>query len=106
MNFALILFCLTVFTGLFWFAEVLYFKKKRQAAFVAAIDALDERMAKNPEAFAGDERQKQVERLSAQTRTVPAWLEFPASFFPVIAVVFCLRSFIVEPFKIDRKSVV
>ena len=106
MNFALILFCLTVFTGLFWFAEVLYFKKKRQAAFVAAIDALDERMAKNPEAFAGDERQKQIERLSAQTRTVPAWLEFPASFFPVIAVVFCLRSFIVEPFKIPSGSMI
>ena len=95
MNFALILFCLTVFTGLFWFAEVLYFKKRREAAFAAAIGALDERMARNPEAFGGDEREKQIERLSAQTRTAPVWLEFPASFFPVIAVVFGLRSFAV-----------
>ena len=30
----------------------------------------------------------------------PWWVEYGASFFPVILVVFVLRSFVVEPFKI------
>ena len=34
----------------------------------------------------------------------PWWVEYGASFFPVILVVFCLRSFVVEPFKIPSGS--
>ena len=30
----------------------------------------------------------------------PWWVEYGASFFPVILIVFVLRSFVVEPFKI------
>jgi len=106
MNFALILFCLTVFTGVFWFADLLYFKKRRQAAFNAEVTALDARMAANPGAYAADYRDLEVARLDQTTRTPPGWLEFPASFFPVIAVVFGLRSFVVEPFKIPSGSMI
>jgi signal peptidase I len=38
--------------------------------------------------------------------TVPWWIEYPKSFFPVILIVFVLRSFIVEPFKIPSGSMV
>ena len=106
MNFALILFCLTVGTGVFWFADLLYFKKRRQAAFESGVRALDARIASNPAAYSGEHRDSEVLRLSHEKRTPPAWLEFPASFFPVIAVVFGLRSFLVEPFKIPSGSMI
>jgi len=35
---------------------------------------------------------------------VPWWIEYPVSFFPVILIVFMLRSFLVEPFKIPSGS--
>jgi signal peptidase I len=36
----------------------------------------------------------------------PWWIEYPKSFFPVILIVFVLRSFLVEPFKIPTGSMV
>ena len=36
----------------------------------------------------------------------PWWVEYGASFFPVILIVFTLRSFIVEPFKIPSGSMI
>src|SRR5258708_31442124 len=34
----------------------------------------------------------------------PWWVEYPKSFFPVLLIVFLLRSFVAEPFKIPSSS--
>ncbi len=36
----------------------------------------------------------------------PWWIEYPKSFFPIILIVFCLRSFVIEPFKIPSGSMI
>jgi signal peptidase I len=68
-NFSLILFIALILTGIVWFADKFWLKKKRPA------DAKS-----------------------------PWWVEYGASFFPVILFVFVLRSFIVEPFRIPSGS--
>src|SRR3982751_5880515 len=40
----------------------------------------------------------------AKRKTEPWWVEYSKSFFPVILIVFLLRSFLVEPFKIPSGS--
>jgi signal peptidase I len=42
----------------------------------------------------------------AQDAKQPWWIEYSASFFPVILIVFLLRSFLVEPFKIHSGSMI
>lgn len=52
-----------------------------------------------------------ADRLYARRRRAPEapapwWVEYGASFFPVILIVFALRSFLVEPFKIPSGSMI
>lgn len=46
------------------------------------------------------------QRRIAGIERMPLWLEYSASFFPVICAVFVLRSFLVEPFKIPSGSMI
>ncbi|UJP05157.1 MAG: signal peptidase I [Nitrosomonas sp.] len=42
----------------------------------------------------------------AHGESEPWWIEYPKSFFPIILIVFTLRSFITEPFKIPSGSMI
>ena len=106
VNFALILFCLSVFTGAFWLADLFVFKKQREQAYAKGVVALEERIARLGEQDRALQRQVGIDGLQNNVLKQPWWLEFTASFFPVIAVVFFLRSFIVEPFKIPSGSMI
>ncbi|MBB5443362.1 MULTISPECIES: signal peptidase I [unclassified Paraburkholderia] len=106
MNFALILFVLVVLTGVAWVADKLVFLPKRRREAEAAVAEFDRQQARVGERFADENAAQTRARLRDDKLRQPWWLEYTASFFPVILVVFVVRSFVVEPFKIPSGSMV
>ena len=104
-NFSLLLFLATVITGIYWLAERFYFLPQRLQAVATlegntavrqaelikmGINKLDNNI--------GEARQRLIMQ--------PWWLDWTAGLFPVIVVVFLLRSFLFEPFKIPSGSMI
>ncbi|WP_118180706.1 signal peptidase I [Paraburkholderia phosphatilytica] len=106
MNFALILFVLVIVTGIAWVADKLIFLPQRRRAAEAAVVEFDRQQARIGERFADENAPQTRARLRDEKLRQPWWLEYTASFFPVILVVFVVRSFVVEPFKIPSGSMV
>jgi signal peptidase I len=104
-NFALLMFMATVVTGVYWLAEQFYFLPQRKAAVEALQAQADKRTA---ELHAQGITQTDVNVTEAKERLYmqPWWLDWTAGLFPVIAVVFVLRSFLFEPFKIPSGSMI
>jgi signal peptidase I len=104
-NFALLMFMATVVTGIYWLAEQFYFLPQRKAAADALQAQADKRTA---ELHAQGITQTDVNVTEAKERLYmqPWWLDWTAGLFPVIAVVFVLRSFLFEPFKIPSGSMI
>ncbi|CAE6853132.1 Signal peptidase I [Paraburkholderia domus] len=106
MNFALILFVLVILTGVAWVADKLVFMPQRRRAAEAVVAEFDRQQARVGERFADENAAQTRGRLRDDKLRQPWWLEYSASFFPVILVVFVVRSFVVEPFKIPSGSMV
>lgn len=104
-NFALILFVLTLVTGVVWFLDVFHFARQRRARADIALAEYDARIARlHAEGIRTEEGARA--KLESDLLRQPTWIEYSGSFFPVIALVFVLRSFLYEPFKIPSSSMV
>jgi signal peptidase I len=106
-NFALILFVLMVVTGIVWVLDVFYLAKGRRAAADKALAEYDARTAKlTADGIKVDSNAQTRAQIEQGLLKQPTWVEYSGSFFPVIALVFVLRSFLFEPFKIPSSSMV
>ncbi|CAI8690867.1 signal peptidase I [Burkholderia cepacia] len=106
MNFALILFVLVAVTGVAWVLDKLVFLPRRRMAADSAIEEFDRQQSRIDKRFADENAVQTRSKLRDEKLRQPWWLEYTASFFPVILAVFVVRSFIVEPFKIPSGSMV
>ena len=106
MNFALILFLLVMLTFVAWLAERFHFLPRRRRLAEARVAEFDRaQSALAPTQRVADHAAASVAIADAALRQ-PLWLEYTAGLFPVIAVVFFLRSFVAEPFKIPSGSMI
>ncbi|MBE0592830.1 MAG: signal peptidase I [Burkholderiaceae bacterium] len=105
MNFALILFLLLVVSFAAWIADRLRFRPARLRAAAAALEAFDAQGAPQVRAKEGEEGLRaERRRIHENAMRQPWWLEYTAGLFPVILIVFVVRSFVAEPFKIPSGS--
>jgi signal peptidase I len=104
-NFALLLLLATVVTGSYWLAERFFFLPQRQKA-VAQLEAQTAQRRAELAKMGIDKVDTDISESREKLLMQPWWLDWTAGLFPVIVVVFILRSFLFEPFKIPSGSMI
>jgi signal peptidase I len=101
MNFALIMLSLLIVTGGIWLLDKFVLAPRRVAAFRSRLrDDLNRRGVLDVAL-----REDAEKKILSEVRE-PWYVEYPKSFFPIILIVFLLRSFVAEPFKIPSGSMI
>jgi signal peptidase I len=100
IDFPLILVLLVFGSGMIWLFDVLFLARSRGQIIAGLQD-------EHPQWQEEGSPQAQSYRVKIQaTASEPVLVEYAKSFFPVLFVVFVLRSFLVEPFQIPSSSMV
>lgn len=100
MDFPLILVGLVFVSGLLWALDALFLAPGRKRT-VSELQRQYPQWASEDSADAGNYQAKVAEKARE-----PVVVEYAKSFFPVLFIVFVLRSFLVEPFQIPSSSMV
>lgn len=95
----------TIITGGLWLLDSLLFKKKREAQYLSLIQHYElDAAAKD---IKPDDLETMIEQKTEQDVDVPRMsklADYSKAFFPVLLIVFLLRAFLAEPFRIPSGS--